>query len=62
VWTPYTQYLLMVALAYISRNSLIDWILNIQWNILITNFPASVPTYYWLEIITRPSIGQLMRT
>ena len=45
VWTPYMQYLLMVALAYISRNRLIDWIINIQSNLLITNFPASVPKY-----------------
>ena len=35
----------MVALAYISRNSQFDWILNIQLNNLITNFPASVPKY-----------------
>ena len=45
VWAQYTQNSLMVALAYILRNSLFYWIFNIQWDILITNFPASVPKY-----------------
>ena len=35
----------MVALAYISRNELFGWVLNIQSNNRITNFPASVPKF-----------------
>ena len=35
----------MVALVYISRNELFGWVLNIQSNNRITNFPASVPKF-----------------
>ena len=45
VWTQHTQNSLMVALAYILRNSVFYGIFTIQQNSLITNFPASVPKY-----------------
>jgi hypothetical protein len=62
VWTPYTQYYLMVALAYKSRNSEFDWILNVQSNNLITNFPPSVAEVDWLITKIRSSIDPIFLT